>query len=205
MSYYLPANFVIVLLCSGAVALAASGAAFLFIRGNGKTLFRDGLRLVLVAFFVAAALWSVMGFAATLIYPPATTSCQVLVAFAAAFDQLATIAIEQFLLWGMKSGQKASSGTFILQALILLRFILGGVLVGVQRPQFQPACVASNLLLPLGIAALATDALFVFILFLRLTAAGLLLKERRATPGYARIKSLFLTTAALGVWIAVSP
>lgn len=146
-----------------------------------------------------------MGFAATLVYPPATTSCQVLVAFAAAFDQLARIAIEQFLLWGMKSGQKASSGTCILQALVLLRFILGGVLVGVQRPQFRPACVASNLLLPLGIAALATDALIVFMLLLQLTAAGLLLKERRATPGFARIKSLFLTTSGFGVWTAVRP
>ncbi len=145
-----------------------------------------------------------MGFAATLIYAPAATSCQVLVAFAAAFDQLARIAIEQFLLLELKAGRRPSTATFLLQAVILLRFILGGVLVGVQRPQFQPVCVGSNLLLPLGIASLATDALFVLIFFLQVASVGLLLRKHRADPGYARVKSLFLTTVSLGVWLSVS-
>jgi hypothetical protein len=74
----------------------------------------------------------------------------------------------------------------------------------VQRRQFQPVCVGSNLLLPLGIAALATDGLFVLVLFLQLASVGLLLRKHQADPGYARVKSLFLTTVALGVWLSVS-
>ncbi|KAH8712684.1 hypothetical protein HC256_005864 [Beauveria bassiana] len=172
---------------SGLVALASTSTACLFTFGNrrlrGNAPIQNGLRLVLVTFLLSAALWSIMDFAATLITGDANPSCQVLVSVAAGFDQLARVAFEQFLLVRIKS-KSIYKSIYVLQAFIPVRFILGGVLIAVQRPQTYPVCIAKNILLPLGIATLVTDAVI--------------------TSSLAPARIVCFLTAGFAAWLATS-
>lgn len=190
-------------ICSGVTILASSGAAFLYAKGHGTSLFRDWLRLALIAFLINSALWSLMGFIATLINTDTTTPCQIVIVFAFVFDQLARVSLEQFLLGGMKAGFATSSGTLILQGVIAIRFILGGVLVGVQRPQIKHACISSNLLLPLGIATLAIDIIIVMIAFAGVINAGGIRKMREGSLDADRSRALIFVMAGFAIWTAV--
>ncbi|OAQ96514.1 hypothetical protein LLEC1_01771 [Akanthomyces lecanii] len=192
----------------GLVALASSGAACLFTFGcrqlTGDVAVSNGLRLVLLTFLLSSTLWSIMDFAATLISGDGNASCQVLIVFASGFDQIARLAFEQFLLGRIKP-KKASSGMFILQTLISVRFIMGGVFVAVQRPQVDPICIAKNILVPLGIATLVTDTLIVcillaLILVIKPSIQSLNLSNFSLTPA----RTLTLVTAGFGAWLAVS-
>lgn len=192
---------------SGLVALASSSTAVLFTFGNrrlrGNASFSNGLRLVLLIFLISSTLWSILSFAATLISGDGNPSCQVLIAFAAGFDQLARLAFEQFLIWRIKP-ERMSSGIFVLQALIFVRFIMGGVLIGVQRPQIYPVCIAKNILLPLGIATLVTDALIIGIVF---TFLWVTKSSSSSTSlqniGFAPTKIVAFLTAGFAAWLAV--
>ncbi|KAM3544741.1 hypothetical protein ARSEF1564_002331 [Beauveria bassiana] len=172
---------------SGLVALASTSTACLFTFGNrrlrGNAPLQNGLRLVLVTFLLSAALWSIMDFAATLITANANPSCQVLVSVAAGFDQLARVAFEQFLLLRIKS-KSIYKSIYVLQAFIPVRFILGGVLIAVQRPQTYPVCIAKNILLSLGIATLVTDAVI--------------------TSNLAPARIVCFLTAGFAAWLATS-
>ncbi|KAJ6788096.1 hypothetical protein PWT90_05049 [Aphanocladium album] len=192
----------------GLIALASSGTAFLFTFGSrrlrGSAPLSNGLRLALVIFLLSSTLWSILGFSATLISGDGNPSCQVLIAFAAGFDQLARLAFEQYLLWRIKP-KKRSSGIFVLQALIFVRFIMGGVLIGVQRPQIYPVCIAKNILLPLGITTLVTDLLIVAILFALIwvtksTSSSTGLQVSGSTPA----KIIAFQTAGFAAWLATS-
>ncbi len=145
-----------------------------------------------------------MDFVATLITGDGNPSCQVLIAFASGFDQIARLAFEQFLLWRIKP-KKASSGIFVLQALIPVRFIMGGVFVAVQRPQVYPVCVAKNILVPLGIATLVTDALIVFVLLaLIFVFKSPVQSPSLQTSSLEPAKIFTFLTAGFGAWLAVS-
>lgn len=192
----------------GFVALASSGAAWFFTFGSRRlrdnTPLSNGLRLVLVTFLLSAAFWSIIDFAATLTSGDANPACQILVAIAAAFDQLARLAFEQFLLWRIKL-KKRSTALFILQVLIFVRFVMGGVLVAVQRPQAYPVCIAKNILVPLGIATLVTDALIVCILFvvIWMTRASIPPPSANNT-GFAPAKIITFLTSGFAAWLATS-
>lgn len=99
-----------------------------------------------------------MGFTGTLLSAEASSPCQVVIAFGAAFDQISRIAVEQFLLGTIHRGFPMGKSGYFAQTVIVLRLLLGGVFVAVQRPDFSPVCVASNLLFPIGIAATGVDA-----------------------------------------------
>ncbi len=145
-----------------------------------------------------------MDFVATLINGNGSASCQVLIAFASGFDQLARLAFEQFLLWRIKP-KKSSSVIFVLQALIPVRFIMGGVFVAVQRPQTYPVCIAKNILLPLGIAALVTDAVIVGILFiLNWVVNPSSPYPNLQSSSLERSKIVTFLTAGFAAWLAVS-
>lgn len=188
--------------------MASSGAAWFFTFGSRRlrdnTPLSNGLRLVLVTFLLSAAFWSIIDFAATLTSGDANPACQILVAIAAAFDQLARLAFEQFLLWRIKL-KKRSTALFILQVLIFVRFVMGGVLVAVQRPQAYPVCIAKNILVPLGIATLVTDALIVCILFvvIWMTRASIPPPSANNT-GFAPAKIITFLTSGFAAWLAVS-
>lgn len=189
---------------SGIVVNAASGAAFLYIKGHGSSFFRDGPRLALVLFLSFAAIWANTDFVAFMIDTDASTGCQAAVAIAASFDQLARVSLAQFLHWAINSGIKPSTATLVPQTLILSRFALGGVYVGVQKPQFNPVCVGSTSILPLSITVLAIDAVLVVTFLARFFSVGLLRDIREPRTSTARSKAILLTIAGLAVWTAVS-
>lgn len=187
--------------CSGLVVLAAAAAIFFFVKANRLPLFRDELRLALVFFLATSALWGLLEFAATLVSENVTSACQVVVSFATIFDQLARFSVEQFLLWGVNGGMKVSKLSLVLQGALFLRFILGAVFVGVQRPQFDPVCVASNLILPIGVIVMVVDMAMVMALS---TKAVLAKNGNVLRPELSRSNTLILVTAGLGVWTGVS-
>lgn len=105
------------------------------------------------------------------------------------------------MLWGVNGGMKVSKLSLVLQGGLFLRFILGAVFVGVQRPQFDPVCVATNLVLPIGIVVMVVDIAMVMILGIK---AFLAKKSDAIRPELSRTNTLILVTAGLGMWTAVS-
>lgn len=187
---------------SGIAVNAASAAVFLFFKGHGSSLTRDGLRLVLVTFFTTSALWAQIAFIGTLIDADSTSGCQVAISFSSAFDQLARISIEQAMLWGINKGAQKSSAltTLLPQGFLVLRFILGGIFVGFQRPQMDSICVTSNQILPVGVVVFVVDFVFIAFLVARASSVGLL-KDVQKDAG--RGKAILFSLAGLGVWTAV--
>src|SRR4051812_15689625 len=100
---------------SGIVLNAASAALFLYSKGNGSSIWRDGQRLVLIIFLLSSALWAQVDFITTIIDPKATTSCQVGILFSTFFDQLARCAMGQYLLWAINTGGKSGARQMIPQ------------------------------------------------------------------------------------------
>jgi hypothetical protein len=189
---------------SGIVVNAASAGLFLHVRGHGSRIFRDGLRLVLTLFLAGAALWAQIDFIATIIDANAAPACQVAVGFSTAFDQLARFSLEQFLLWGVNSGAKMSAEMLVPQALLLVRFVLGAVFVGLSRPQFTPVCTTTSSMLPVAIAVIAVDAVVIFVLAFRFLQVGLVRDIREGRPGMVRGKALLCVLIGLAVWTGVS-
>ncbi|KAL7790427.1 hypothetical protein V8C37DRAFT_417478 [Trichoderma ceciliae] len=185
----------------GFVVLAASVATFFFVNANRSPLFRDELRLALVLFLATSALWGVLEFVTTLVSENVTLACQVVISFAAIFDQLARLSVEQFLLWGVSGGMKVSKLPLVLQGALFLRFIIGAVFVGVQRPQFEPVCVASNLVLPVGIILMVVDMAMIMVLS---TKAVLSKNGNALRPELSRTNTLIFVAAGLGIWTALS-
>lgn len=185
------------------VLSAAVGTASLHCASGSSSLFRDGTRLVLIIFLTCSSLWAATGFVATLIDPTAASGCQAAVAIASGFDQLARIMLEEFLFWSMNSNVRASFGILFPQAVIVLRFILGGIFVGVQRPQFKPVCVGTTLVIALGVAVLAADAFIVLMLCIRASSVGIFRDVSERTADRDRSKALIVVTLSLAVWIAV--
>ncbi|KFA53120.1 hypothetical protein S40293_03148 [Stachybotrys chartarum IBT 40293] len=181
----------------GILLNAASGAAFIWIKTHGSAILRDGSRLVLAIFLIAATLWAQVAFAATLVEPFANLSCQVAIAIASSFDQIARIALEQFLVWSLQRDAKLSPAAILFQIGIVGRFGLAVGFVAVQRPQFVPVCLTSTSSLPLGLAIIIFDGVFVAGLFIWALVNGL----REEGPN---AKALFSTIAGLGIWTATS-
>lgn len=188
---------------SGILFNAASGTAFLYIKGHGSSFFRDGPRLALVLFLTFSTLWAQTGFTASIIDTGATTGCQAVIAIASAFDQLARVSLAQFLQWGINSGHKASIATILPQAVILIRLIIGGVFVGFQRPQFNPVCVGGTTALPLSVAILAIDAFLIVFFFARALTVGLLRDVREPQASTGRSRAILLIITGFALWTGV--
>lgn len=202
----LPANSqaLIAAFTFGIVFQAGAGAFFLYISGQGKKIFRDGLRLALITFISSSVLWSQISFSATLIEPSAAVGCQVAVISASLFDQLARFAIEQYLLWAINSGLKKAPDTFVPQALLVIRGIVGGIFVGFQRPQLFPVCQTSNNASAVGIAVAASDAVIILIFVARVFMIGLVQDVREKRPGFQRSKAVIFLLAGLALWTGTS-
>ena len=181
------------------MAEAACAAAFLCLKASGPPIFQDSLRLVLVIFLSSSALWAIIDFVS--LNNEAPSGCQVTVTFGAAFDQLARSAFQQFLLWGMNGGVRLSWTTFVPQLAVVCRFVLGGVFVGFQRPDFRPVCVTSTLVMPLGVSLLGVDAIIFFILLAKLTVVGD--NTKKGSEERKRSKVLLIAVGGAGLWTAV--
>ncbi|PHH87766.1 hypothetical protein CDD83_8434 [Cordyceps sp. RAO-2017] len=186
------------------VAAAAVATSFLYFRGGVSSLLRDGPRLVLIGFLATSFLWALVGFIATFLRRAESSGCQATVAFAAVFDQLARMMLEEFIFWAMKCDLQASLAIILPQVVFLVRFILGGVFVGVQRPQFKPVCVGITISTPLAIVVLVADAVIVVMLLVRASSVGIFRDIQEKTALFARSRALLLVTLGLVIWISMS-
>jgi hypothetical protein len=187
---------------SGILLQAAIGALLIYFKGHGLTIFKDGRRLVLVLFLLFAALWAQIDFLNMLILKPSI--CQATLIFSTASDQLARVSLEQFLLWSMAQRTKLSPGQMILQVIVGLRLIAGGILVGFTRPDFAPVCIARTSLEPVAIVIIAFDFLIIGVLLVRSASLGMLrdMRDSRSrTQDHSR--GLILTIVGFTVWTAV--
>lgn len=85
-----------------------------------------------------------------------------------------------------------------------MRFVLGAVIVGFQRPQLDTVCVVKSSTLPLGIVVLIVDTGLIAVLLTRVASSGLLndISRRCVTSDHGC--KLFLVVISSGVWTAVS-
>ena len=127
-------------------------------------------------------------------------SCQVGIVFTTLFDQVARFAIEQFLLWTLNAGSPVSWAQMVPQGLLLARFILGAVFVGLSRPEFNPVCVPTSSVLAVAIVTVALDAVVIATLAWRALSGGMV---RDVSRGSARSKSVLMILTGLAIWTAV--
>jgi hypothetical protein len=166
---------------------------------------RETPRLVLVGFLCFSALWALVDFIASLIYNGLLSNCHIAVGFASSFDQLARLLLAQSLVWVSYGGVNLAGSLYAVEGALFLRFVLGGVFVGVQRPQFKPVCVTSTLILPLAIAALVFDMALVFLLLARSMFNNSFRFEAVVTKSdMGRNRSLLPGLTAFSFWTAVS-
>ncbi|KAK2031430.1 hypothetical protein LX32DRAFT_714010 [Colletotrichum zoysiae] len=180
----------------GIVIQAATPSVFPLLKGHGSNIFRDGLRLVLITFLISSALWAQIDFIGLTLDPTSTSGCQVVVIFNSVFDQLARFAIEQFLLWTTNANASTPAGAVAYQAVLGVRFVLGGVFVGFQKAQIATVCVARNDLLVIGAVVMATD--FVIIAMLAFRASSIGIKSVQSKT------AIMWTIVGLAFWTATS-
>ncbi|TVY84663.1 hypothetical protein LSUE1_G001267 [Lachnellula suecica] len=190
----------------GILLQAASGALFIYSKGHGSSLFQDGRRLVLVLFLLFAALWAQVGFFNLMLSPTASGACQALLIFSTAFDQLARVGVEQYLIWAMGQGTKATAQQMILQGILALRLIAGGLLVGFTRPDFAPVCVARTSVLPTSIVVLALDFIIIGVLIIRAASLGMFgeMGGKGSSTRQEQSRALVLSIAGLTLWTGTS-
>lgn len=188
---------------SGIVVNSASAGLFLNVKGHGSSIFRDGKRLVLVLFLLSAALWAQIDFITTLIDPTATASCQLGVIFLTIFDQLARFSVEQHLLWVINDGMKPGALQYILQALLAARLVLGGVFVGLSKPEFNTVCVPVSSILIVAIITVIMDAVIIVGLAAKAISAGVFGKMQDGGQASSRGKAVVAVLAGLVIWMGV--
>ncbi|KAL5313670.1 hypothetical protein ACEPPN_018091 [Leptodophora sp. 'Broadleaf-Isolate-01'] len=190
----------------GILLQAAAGALFIYYRGHGSTIFQDGRRLVLILFLLFAALWAQIQFLNLLLADTMATACQATLIISTMFDQLARVGIEQFLLWSVGHGTKLTAERLILQGILLVRMVGGGVLVGFTRPQFAPVCVAQTSVTPLAVVVLALDALITGVLMIRAMSLGMFreMREKSSSTRQEQSKALIFSIIGFGVWTGTS-
>ncbi|KAH7151836.1 hypothetical protein B0J13DRAFT_658004, partial [Dactylonectria estremocensis] len=190
---------------SGLVVNAATGAAFLYLKGHASSLLQNGLRLVLVTFLLTSALWAQTDFITTLISVNSTTGCQVTIVFAAIFDQLARTCLQQAIIWAIDHHERVSKAeSLIAQGAIFLRLVLGAVFVGLQRPQLDIICITTTSVLSFGVALLGADLAFSVAILGRAISFGLIKDIQEGTATSSRSKAALLTIVGLLIWTGTS-
>ncbi|KAI1446088.1 hypothetical protein F5Y02DRAFT_89367 [Annulohypoxylon stygium] len=181
---------------------AASAALVLYIIGHGSTIFRDGLRLVLILFLLSSAAWALVEFIATIIEPTAGTSCQIAAVFSSVFDQLGKIFIEQYLIWATRGEGKKAGLSLVPQILLLGRFGVGMAFIGLTGNEFNPTCVPVSKVFPVAITVIALDAVIFGLLAIQALSMGST-KDNTSSPRAPK-KSVGMVVIGLGIWIGMS-
>ncbi|PHH74057.1 hypothetical protein CDD80_3339 [Ophiocordyceps camponoti-rufipedis] len=186
------------------VIVAAPATAPLYLRHLHKPLYRDGPRLALVGYLLATLAWAIVGLVATAAITRDVSSCQAAVVFFAIFDQLARFLLEEFIFWTIDFDVRFSPQMFLFQGVFVVRFVLGAVFVAVQRPQIEPVCLASTMILALAIVVLVADAVVVCMLLFRAYSTGILrdLPDKYMLGFWSR--ALLLLILGLVVWTGLS-
>ncbi|KAI1089741.1 hypothetical protein F5B19DRAFT_359538 [Rostrohypoxylon terebratum] len=181
---------------------AASAALVLYVIGHGSTIFRDGLRLVLILFLLSSAAWALVEFIATVIEPTAGISCQIAAVFSSVFDQLGKIFIEQYLIWAARGEGKKAGLSLVPQILLLGRFGVGMAFIGLTGNEFNPTCVPVSKALPVAITTIALDAVIFGLLAIQVVSMGST-KDNASSPRAPK-KSVGMVVLGLGIWIGMS-
>lgn len=153
-------------------------------------------------FLLFSALWAQINFLDLLIPTTSNRTCQIGLLFSMSFDQLARVAIEQFLLWAIGHGTKITAVRAILQGILAIRLIVGGIMVGFTHPQFAPSCVAQTSLLPIAIVVLVLDIIIVGFLLIQASLLGMFAGRR--DKHRVQSKALLFLIAGFVIWTAVS-
>jgi hypothetical protein len=193
---------------SGILLQAATGALFIYYKANDAKILQDGRRLVLMLFMLFAALWAQLSFIDLIVTSTSTSTCQALLIFTTTFDQLARVSIEQFFLWAMSQGTKSTTQQYLLQGVLAVRLIAGGVLVGLTRPdapKFSPVCAAHASVLPVAIVVLALDFVIIGASIIRIFSMGVFNDMRVAGKSSLReqSKALIFGVLAYAMWTGV--
>lgn len=95
---------------------------------------------------------------------------------------------------------------YMMQGILLIRLIAGGIVVGFSRPSFEPTCVARTSLLPASIAALGLDFIIIGFLIIRAVSLGMFgdLRGKQSALKKDQSKAFILTTTGFVLWTAVS-
>ncbi|XXG95423.1 hypothetical protein Hte_001685 [Hypoxylon texense] len=186
----------------GVLFNGASAALLLYVIGHGSSIFRDGLRLVLILFLASSAAWALVEFLSTIIEPTATSTCQVAVIFSSAFDQLGRVFLEQYLVWAARTeGKKVLSA--VPQVLVLGRFGVGAAFVGLTKNEFNPTCVPVSSVQPVAIVAIALDAVIITLVAIRVLSTSPTKSAPSDQVSQTR-KSVILVIIGLAIWTGMS-
>ncbi|KAI0912026.1 hypothetical protein F4823DRAFT_560426 [Ustulina deusta] len=183
---------------------AASTALVLYIRSNGSAIYRDGLRLVLILFFLASLSWALVEFLATLIDPSASTTCQVAVVFSSLFDQFGRVFVEQYLVWAVPKGDTKTAFSLIPQILVVGRFFVGIAFTAVTRTQFKPTCAPISSIRAVSITSIALDGVIIGLLLIQAFSSGAARKEPGSHSIALNYKAARLTVVGVALWWGTS-
>ncbi|ENH73925.1 hypothetical protein FOC1_g10011245 [Fusarium oxysporum f. sp. cubense race 1] len=189
----------------GLVAHAGIAGAFLLLNNRASKIIRDAPRLALIAFLISSALWAQIDFFAFLLNINSMPGCQIMVTFASTFDQFARVSIQQSLLWIFSTHSLASLTEIgVMQGFIVLRLVLGGVFVGIQRPQLNTICLTQTSILPVGITVSVVDTAFVAFLLIRVISRGVYSETQRGAISPRQSRAVALVVLGLIIWTGTS-
>lgn len=190
---------------SGIILQASLGVLILYLRGHGASLLQDHRRLVLVLSLILAAMWAQIDFINLLIPTKSSPACQALLVFSTASDQLARVGFEQFLFSSIRNDTNGAAGSLIVNAILAVRIVGGGLLVGFTRTQFAPVCVARTSLLPVSIVVVALDFVIIISLIIRASSSGMLgeLRGARLSANGEQDRAVVFSMAGFFVWTGV--
>jgi hypothetical protein len=188
----------------GLVAHAGTAAIF-FLNKRTSKITRDAPRLALIAFLISSALWAQLQFGAFLLNTDSTSSCQVMIVFASTFDQFARVCMQQSLLWTFSAFSLVSlTEVGIMQGLVVLRLILGGIFVGFQRPQLETVCVTMTAVLPVGITVSVTDTAFMAFLLIRVISRGVYSENQKGAITSNQSRAVAVIVLGFIIWTGTS-
>jgi hypothetical protein len=188
----------------GLVAHAGTAAIF-FLNKHASKITRDAPRLALIAFLISSALWAQLQFGAFLLNTDSTSSCQVMIVFASIFDQFARVCMQQSLLWTFSAFSLVSlTEVGIMQGLVVLRLILGGIFVGFQRPQLETVCVTMTAVLPVGITVSVTDTAFMAFLLIRVISRGVYSDNQNGAITSNQSRAVAVIVLGFIIWTGTS-
>ncbi|XEU95426.1 hypothetical protein FSHL1_000710 [Fusarium sambucinum] len=188
----------------GLVAHAGTAAIF-FLNKRTSKITRDAPRLALIAFLISSALWAQLQFGAFLLNTDSTSSCQVMIVFASTFDQFARVCMQQSLLWTFSAFSLVSlTEVGIMQGLVVLRLILGGIFVGFQRPQLETVCVTMTAVLPVGITVSVTDTAFMAFLLIRVISRGVYSDNQKGAITSNQSRAVAVIVLGFIIWTGTS-
>jgi hypothetical protein len=129
-----------------------------------------------------------------------------MIVFASTFDQFARVCMQQSLLWIFSTLSLASlTEVGVMQGLIVLRLILGGIFVGFQRPQLETVCVTMTAVLPVGITVSVTDTAFMAFLLIRVISRGVYSDNQKGAISSSQSRAVALIVLGFIIWTGVSP